>query len=241
MSMLIDKPLIVDMDGVDLMSANAKGYIQVTAYPSEIKNYKQHRAPGARSNIAAIRVEGDCDLTVRDFSFKNQENGILTDASLTGILRLRDGEITDGSAGYEQGKTHLIYVGEIAEFIAERVTLARHDYLGHLFKSRALKNTLTDCVIDGGASKHSRCLDFPRGGHHVINGGVITQSTLDVYPSNPEIFGFSLENRGEETVVELANVTIRGNRTGAGLFRAGGPMTWIDGGGNTFTGVSAPW
>jgi hypothetical protein len=103
-------------------------------------------------NGAAIRLEKG-KLSVRDCSFTDNQNGILTSNNAQVELDIAHSEF--GYNGHGDGQSHNLYVGEIARLTVTG-SYFHHARVGHLLKSRAavnhiLYNRLTD-EVGGSAS-----------------------------------------------------------------------------------------
>ena len=138
-------------------------------------------------NGAGIRFEKG-QLTVRDCTFINNENGILTANRPDLELRIENSEF--GFNGQGDGQSHNLYAGAIAH-LSVSGSYFHHAKVGHLLKSRAavnyiVNNRLTDGV--GGTASYE--LEFPNGGVAYVVGNVIGQSTTT---ENPHLISFGVE------------------------------------------------
>lgn len=129
---------------------------------------------GARcpdKNGAGIRFEGR-RLTVRDCTFRNNENGILTWNEPYSELVVEYSEFD--SNGHGDGYSHNIYVGRIAEFTM-RFCWSHDANEGHLVKSRAAMTNLLYNYLDTGRGTASYEVDLPEPGIALLLGNVIMQ------------------------------------------------------------------
>jgi hypothetical protein len=124
-------------------------------------------------NGAGIRFEKG-SLTVRNCSFTNNENGILTGNDSTLSLTIENSEF--GFNGHGDGFSHNLYVGEIAR-LSVAGSYFHHAKRGHLLKTRAAFNQITANRLtdeDGGTASYE--LEFPNGGVAYVVGNIIQQS-----------------------------------------------------------------
>ena len=138
-------------------------------------------------NGAGIRLDKGY-LVVRDCSFTDNEEGILTSNDRSAVLEIRDSEFANN--GYGDGYTHDIYVGAIAHLTITGSYL-HHARSGHLLKSRAAishvkYNRLTDEI--GGTASYE--LEFPNGGIAYVIGNIIQK---DSQAQNPHLISFGAE------------------------------------------------
>lgn len=124
-------------------------------------------------NGAGIRFEKG-RLTVRNCTFLDNENGILTSNEPSAELVVENSEFGNNGAG--DGQSHNLYVGGIAKLTVQ-ASYFHHAKIGHLLKTRAaenhiLYNRLTD--ENGGTASYE--LEFPAGGVAIVVGNLIQQS-----------------------------------------------------------------
>lgn len=152
-----------------------------------IRNLEFSGARVPDGNGAGIRFQGG-KLTVEDSYFHDNENGILAGTVAGGQITIRDSEFDHNGRG--DGRTHNLYVGEIAKLTVEDSWF--HDAVGgHQIKSRALATTITDSrITDGANGTGSYSVDLPNGGKAVIAGNVIEQGPRS---GNPAIIHFGGE------------------------------------------------
>ena len=164
-------------------------------------------------NGAAIRLEKG-KLTVRDCSFTDNQNGILTNNHAQAELDIAHSEF--GHNGHGDGQSHNLYVGAIARLTVTG-SYFHHARVGHLLKSRAtvnhiLYNRLTDEL--GGSASYE--LEFASGGVAYVIGNVIGQGSQT---ENPHLISFGAEGyRGTPNELYLINNTLVDDRTGGGIF-----------------------
>ncbi|WP_426960175.1 hypothetical protein [Muricoccus radiodurans] len=137
-------------------------------------------------NGAGIRYQAG-NLTVTNSYFHDNENGILGNPVANGHITIQDSEFAHNGRG--DGRTHNIYIGEIASLTVEDSYF--HDaVVGHEIKSRAHVNTITDNRIYDNSGNASYSIDLPNGGNAVISGNVIQQGANS---QNPAIIHFGGE------------------------------------------------
>ena len=162
-------------------------------------------------NGAGIRFEKG-HLIVRRCSFKDNENGILTNAG-DATLEIENSEF--GNNGDGSGSTHNLYVGAI-RMLKVSGSYFHHAKNGHLLKSRARENhifynRLTDEL--GGQSSYE--LEFPNGGTAYVVGNIIEQSATT---DNSTIISFGAEGYASPVnALYLASNTIIDDRPSSGI------------------------
>ena len=131
----------------------------------------------ADKNGAGIRFEKG-QLSIKDCTFTDNENGILTSSDKDAVLLIENSEF--GNNGFGDGYSHNLYVGAIKKLTVTG-SYFHHAKVGHLLKSRAAENhifynRLTDET--GGRANYE--LEFPNGGLAYVVGNVLA----DDRPSN---------------------------------------------------------
>ena len=115
----------------------------------------------ADGNGAAIRYEGG-NLTLNNDYFHNNQDGLLGAADLAGTISINNSEFAFNGTG--DGKTHNIYVGDIANLTITNSYF--HDAIvGHEIKSRAENTTITGSRIFDNNGTASYSIDLPNGGN----------------------------------------------------------------------------
>jgi hypothetical protein len=194
-------------------SAQNKGIFVTTGERMRIEGFDFIGARVPDRNGAGIRLERG-SLSLRNCSFKDNENGILTGNDNAARLDIEDCEFA--AIVRHAGQNHNLYVGAIA---ALRVTGSyfHHGQVGHLLKSRAavnyiLYNRLTDEI--GGESSYE--LEFPNGGQALVVGNLIQQSSGT---QNPHLISFGAEGLSWPTQeLHLINNTLVDLRPSGGIF-----------------------
>lgn len=167
----------------------------------------------ADRNGAGIRLEKG-SLTVRDCSFTNNENGILTSNDKEIVLRIENSEF--GHNGFGDGQSHNLYAGTIARLTVTG-SYFHHARTGHLLKSRArlneiLYNRLTDET--GGTASYE--LEFANGGAAYVIGNIIQQ---DSQTENPHVISYGAEGYSwPKNELYLVHNTLVDKRPKGGVF-----------------------
>ena len=139
-------------------------------------------------NGAGIRFEQG-QLLVRDCTFIDNENGILTGGQPDAELDIENSEF--GHNGYGDGQSHNLYVGAIAR-LSVTGSYFHHARVGHLLKSRAAVNTIAyNRLTDEAGGRASYELEFPNGGVAYVIGNIISQSAQT---ENPHLISFGAED-----------------------------------------------
>ena len=151
-----------------------------------VENIAFHDAAVPDRNGAGIRLDGN-GLTVRHCLFRNNENGILTNNTEAGHVRVEFSEF-DG-AGFGDGQSHNIYVGRIDSFTFYGSWSHRAN-VGHQIKSRAKFNDIRYSRIEDDGGSSSRLIDLPNGGRSYVVGCLLVQGAN---AENGNLIGYGLE------------------------------------------------
>jgi hypothetical protein len=193
-------------------------------------------------NGAGVREETG-NLTVVNSWIHDNQDGILTSGSLAGaVLTISKTEFSDNGAG--DGKTHNLYVGQIATLdITDSYFTAANG--GHEIKSRADTTIIEDSRIqDGPTADTSYSVDLPNGGVATIENNVIEKG-----PNSPD--DAIIHYGGEVSTVDAGSSLVISNNTvindkGAApfvfdqaVFATGGTIVAPSISGNTFYGLTA--
>ncbi len=178
--------------------SNGKGII-VTNANVTLRNLTLQGAKVVDANGAGIRLQAGA-VTVDNVSFVNNQNGILTNANPAATLTITGSRFTGNGSG--TGYTHAIYANEIGQLTVTGSTFSAQN-AGHSIKSRALKTTIVQTVIDDGVTGSSAyAIDLSNGGVGVVDGVTITQGAKT---QNPAMIGY-----GSEGGLKAANsLTVR--------------------------------
>src|SRR5882757_3760356 len=197
----------------DGAQAEEKGIWVVKGNDTTIESVEFSEAKVQGENGAGIRLEG-AGLTVRDCSFHDNENGILTGANAESDVVVEHSEFAHN--GFGDGYTHNLYIGHVKSFTL-RFSYIHHALVGHNVKSRALENHITyNRIMDGNDGRSSYDIDLPNGGLSFVIGNVIQQGPAT---ENPTIVSYGAEGL-QHPVNELyfVNNTVVNDRPAGGRF-----------------------
>ncbi len=122
-------------------------------------------------NGAGIRLEAP-GLVIRNSSFTNNENGILTSNDVGGDILIENSRF-DGNGKCDPGCAHGIYIGRAENLTVRRSTFT-NTHSGHHIKSRALHTLIENTLIDDGAKGNSSYLvELPNGGDLILRNSVL--------------------------------------------------------------------
>lgn len=194
-------------------SAGGKAIWVVQGNDTTIEDVELSGCKVVDKNGAGIRQEGR-NLTVRRVYFHDNENGILTGANADSTIVVEDSEFGNNGAG--DGYSHNMYIGEIKSFTL-RGSYSHHAKVGHLVKSRALRNHILFNRLTDENGNASYEIDLPQGGPSWIIGNVVQQSAST---SNSGLVSYARESkRNPESALWVVNNTFFNSR-GAGTFVA---------------------
>ena len=194
-------------------AAEGKGIWVIRGGKIEVVGFDFLDASVRDRNGAGIRLDRG-HLVVRNSTFTNNENGILTGSDKESILEIENCEF--GNNGFGDGRSHNLYVGAIKRLLVTG-SYFHHARVGHLLKSRAAENhifynRLTDEI--GGRASYE--LEFPNGGIAYVVGNVIQQGSLT---ENPHIISYAAEGyKWRDNELYLINNTLVDNRPSNGIF-----------------------
>lgn len=153
-------------------SSQGKAIWVISGANTTVENIEFSGATVVDQNGAGIRQQAD-NLTVRNCYFHDNEEGILTDASLTSTIIIEFSEF--GFNGFGDGQSHNVYIGNIGTLIF-RYNYSHHAKIGHLLKTRAATNIIVaNRFSDEATGTSSYQIDVPNGGLTYIIGNVIEQ------------------------------------------------------------------
>jgi hypothetical protein len=192
-------------------------------------------------NGAGIRYEGG-SLTITNSWFHHNQNGILAASSPGGTISIAFSEFDHN--GNNDGKTHNIYVNEIAKLSITNSYF--HDVSkGHHIKSRAFETVVTDSrLIDGSTYASSYSIDLPNGGTGIVTGNYIEQGPLAENRTLIHLGGEPYGSHPNTSLTVTGNIFVNHATSGPPvLFRND---FWTDGvnapatiSGNTLYGITA--
>ncbi|OYU68409.1 MAG: hypothetical protein CFE45_42920 [Burkholderiales bacterium PBB5] len=198
----------------DGQHAEGKAILVVRDGEVLIENLEFRGARVPDINGAGIRFERGT-LMVRDCSFIDNENGILTGNHGDARLRIEDSLFAQ-APDRPDSLDHLVYVGRIAEvtIIGSRFHQGR---TGHLIKSRAKISRITyNLIADGPLGQASYEIDLPQGGLAVLIGNVIAQGA---HSQNPVVVAYGAEGPAwPVSGLYMAHNTLVNERLGGAWF-----------------------
>jgi Ca2+-binding RTX toxin-like protein len=160
--------------------------ILITNTDVTIDHFEFSEAVVSSQNGAGIRYQGG-NLTITNSYFHDNQNGILSAASPTGTITIRNSEFSLNGNG--EGNTHNLYIGDIAKLTVDNSYF--HDAIvGHELKSRAEETIITNSRLFDNTSNASYNIDLPNGGTAVVTGNVIQQG---VNSQNSNMITFGVE------------------------------------------------
>ena len=158
------------------LNSQGKGIWVISGANTTVENIEFSGATVPDHNGVGIRQQAD-NLTVRNCYFHDNEEGILTDASLTSTITIEFTEF--GFNGFGDGQSHNVYIGNIGTLIF-RYNYSHHAKIGHLLKTRAAQNfILYNRLSDEATGTSSYQIDIPNGGLSYVIGNVIEQGPLN--------------------------------------------------------------
>lgn len=194
-------------------AAEGKGIWVVRGGKVEVDGFDFVNASVPDRNGAGIRFEKG-HLIVKNSSFKNNQNGILTGSNGDAVLEIENCEF--GYNGFGDGQSHNLYVGAIAKLYVTG-SYSHHAIVGHLLKSRAAENHIFyNRLTDETGGRASYELEFPDGGVAYVVGNIIQQSSTT---ENPNMISYGAEgSRWPVNTLFLVNNTLVDNRPQNGVF-----------------------
>jgi Abnormal spindle-like microcephaly-assoc'd, ASPM-SPD-2-Hydin len=158
------------------LNSQGKAIWVISGANTTVENIEFSGATVPDHNGAGIRQQAD-NLTVRNCYFHDNEEGILTDASLTSTITIEFTEF--GFNGFGDGQSHNVYIGNIGTLIF-RYNYSHHAKIGHLLKTRAAQNFIVyNRLSDEATGTSSYQIDIPNGGLSYVIGNVIEQGPLN--------------------------------------------------------------
>jgi Ca2+-binding RTX toxin-like protein len=150
--------------------------ILVTNGNDTIENLSFSGAQVADGNGAGIKVQAGSITLINDY-FHNNQDGVLTgDGTVTNVT-IENSEFDHN--GTSSGKTHNIYVGQIAGTLTIDNSLFMNAVVGHEIKSDAHSTIIENSrIFDGPTGTASYSVDLPYGGNAVIKNNIIEQGPL---------------------------------------------------------------
>lgn len=185
-------------------------------------------------NGAGIRQEGR-NLTVRRAYFHDNENGILGGADPESSYLVEDSEFANNGAG--DGQSHNMYIGEIGRFTL-RGSYSHHGKVGHLVKSRALRNDILYNRLTDETGNASYQLDLPQGGASYVIGNLF-QKSADA--SNGSFISYAREaKRNPDSALFVVSNTFVNERAGGTFVAVASDVASVVLRDNVFAGAGTP-
>lgn len=157
-------------------NSQGKAIWVISGANTTIENVEFSGATVPDNNGAGIRQQAD-NLTLRNCYFHDNQEGILTDASLTSTITIEFSEFAFN--GFGDGQTHNVYIGNIGTLIF-RYNYSHHAIIGHLLKTRAANNIIIgNRLSDKATGTSSYQIDIPNGGLSYVIGNVLEQGPLN--------------------------------------------------------------
>ena len=168
-------------------AAEGKGIWVVRGGAMAVQGFDFVGAKVADKNGAGIRFEKG-QLSIKDCTFTDNENGILTSGDKDAELLIENSEF--GNNGFGDGYSHNLYVGAIKKLTVTG-SYFHHAKVGHLIKSRAAENHIFyNRLTDEAGGRASYELEFPNGGLAYVVGNHIQQGSQT---ENPTLISFGAE------------------------------------------------
>ncbi len=194
-------------------SSGGKAIWVVQGSDTRIYNVELSGCSVPDKNGAGIRQEGR-NLVVDGSYFHDNENGILTGADAQSSITIVRSEFARNGAG--DGQSHNMYIGEVAQFTLQE-SYSHLGKVGHLVKSRALRNVIRYNRLTDETGTASYEIDLPQGGESIVVGNVL-QKSADA--GNGGFISFAREGkRNAKTGLWVVNNTFVNQRS-AGTFVA---------------------
>jgi len=213
-----DNLIIRGIGGMPHLEANGqniagKGIWILSGDNITVENIEFSGATVPDNNGAGIRLGGD-GLNVMNCYFHDNENGILTNNSGLGTVKIEYSEFSNN--GYGQGQTHNLYIGEINKLIFQ-YNYSHHAKIGHNLKSRAHENyILYNRISDEQTGVSSRLIDLSNGGFTIIMGNILMQGPN---AENNNLVGYGKEGLGSGTnELYFVNNTLVNKRAASCIF-----------------------
>lgn len=197
-SAIVNVPLTIEGAGagatlsITKPISNGKGILVVNANTT-VRNLTLQGAQVVDANGAGIRMQAGA-LTVDNCAFVNNQNGILTNPNTSATVTINGSRFTGNGSG--TGYTHAIYALEIGQLTVTGSTFSAQN-AGHSIKSRALRTTVIQSVIDDGVTGSSAyAIDLSNGGVGIIDGVTVTQGSKT---QNPAMIAYGPEGNLKAT------------------------------------------
>lgn len=154
-------------------ASEGKAIWVIAGNDTTIKNVAFSGARVPDDNGAGIRQEG-ANLLVEHCSFHDNQEGILAGDNPASNIVIDSSVFAHNGAG--DGFSHNLYINHVRSFTL-RYSYSTGAHVGHLVKSRALRNYIVYDRLTGERGNDSYELDLPNGGLSYVIGTVIEQGT----------------------------------------------------------------
>ena len=167
-------------------SSQGKAIWVIAGNDTTIENIEFSGARVPDQNGAAIRQEG-ANLLVEHCYFHDNQEGILAGDNPASSIVIDSSVFARNGAG--DGFSHNLYINHVRSFTL-RYSYSTDARVGHLVKSRALRNYILCDRLTGGRGTDSYELDLPNGGLTYVIGTTIEQGTNT---QNPNMLAYGEE------------------------------------------------
>ncbi len=167
-------------------SSQGKAIWVIAGNDTTIKNIEFSGARVPDQNGAGIRQEG-ANLLVEHCYFHDNQEGILAGDNPASTIVIDSTVFAHNGAG--DGFSHNLYINHVRSFTL-RYSYSTEARVGHLVKSRALRNYILYDRLTGEHGNESYELDLPNGGLSYVIGTVIQQGTST---QNPNMIAYGEE------------------------------------------------
>jgi len=173
---------------IDAAGANSEGKAiwVIAGNDTTIENVELSGARVPDDNGAGIRLEG-AGLTLEHCRFDHNQEGILAGDNPVSDIVIDSSVFADNGAG--DGFSHNIYINHVRSFTL-RDSYSTDAHVGHLVKSRALRNYILYDRLTGERGTDSYELDLPNGGLSYVIGTVLQQGRAT---QNPNMLAYGEE------------------------------------------------
>lgn len=190
-------------NGLTIIGFNGRPHIEAAGHSSEdkaiwvihgndtiIRNIELSGAAVPDLNGAGIRLEG-ANLKLEDCYFHNNEMGILTRDNKLSNITIDSSEFSNNKQVKPNSPriSHNIYIGKVNSFTL-RYSYSHAASIGHLVKSRAMKNHILYNRLTEEEGTGSYELDLPNGGISYVIGNIIQQGKAT---DNESMISFGVE------------------------------------------------
>ena len=181
-------------------SSEGKAIWVIAGDDTTIENVEFSGARVPDQNGAGIRQEG-ANLLLEHCYFHDNQEGILAADNPASSIAIDSSVFAGNGAG--DGYSHNIYINHVRSFTL-RYSYSTDARVGHLVKSRALRNYILYDRLTGEHGTDSYELDLPNGGLSYVIGTIIEQGSNT---QNPNMLAY-----GEEGDLEPGLAPVRGQR-----------------------------